>query len=257
MLIISGNIADYETILTELENDEIKIKILDIIRTSSSTYRFSSKEELLFLLDMRKNIISASKMLYRSRLRFRTFDESICNEHFWERTGEGGFLLRPDVKPSEGINDIYDNGQIYGTECATAIVILYYKAILDTFGDSLFNRFFTDIYLMDWQNLHGNLTVASYRNPDDYFPGDCRYFKNPDVDPLTPEWQGENAIDLGNGYYYGHGVGITNATNIIRTLNAHRKEGSGTSAYLLDSVTLPDFKRLFGLYMSGQHTPSQ
>lgn len=195
-------------------------------------------------------------MLYRSRLRFRIFNESICNEHFWQRTSEGGFLLRADVKPTEAINDIYNNGQVYGTECATAIVILYYKAVLDTFGNNLFNRFFTEIYLMDWQNLHGNLTVVSYRTPNDYFPGDCRYFKNPDVDPLTPEWQGENAIDLGDGYYYGHGIGITNADNIIRALNAHRKEGSSISAHLLNSVTLPDFNRLFGLYISEQHAAS-
>lgn len=256
MLIISGNNGDYETILRELGNDEIKIKILDIMHSSTSTYRFSTREEFLFILDMRKNIVVASKMLYKSRLRFRIFSESICNEHFWERTREGGFLLKPNVKPSDAINDIYNFGQKYGTECATAIVILYYKAVLDTFGNSLFNRFFTNIYLMDWQNLHGNLTVASYRNPKDYFPGDCRYFKNPDVDPLTPEWQGENAIDLGNGYYYGHGIGMSNANNIIRALNAHRKQGSVVSAYLLDSVTLPDFSRLFRLYSSGQNTSS-
>ncbi len=256
MLIISDKIVDPQTFTADFNNDEIKINILNTMHTSTTTYRYSSNEEFLFILDMRKNIINASKMLYRSRLRFRTFNESICNEHFWEKTGEGGFLLRANVEPDEAINDIYGNGQIYGTECATAIVILYYKAALDTFGNSLFNRFFTEIYLMDWQNLHGNLTIASYRNPNDYFPGDCRYFKNPDVDPLTPEWQGENAIDLGNGYYYGHGIGITNAGNIIRTLNAHRKEGSDVSAYLLDSVTLPDFKHLFGLYISGQQPTS-
>jgi protein-glutamine gamma-glutamyltransferase len=127
---------------------------------------------------------------------------------------------------------------------------------LDTFGDNLFNNIFTDIYLMDWQNLDGKLTVTNYRKPADYFPGDCRYFKNPDVDPLTPEWQGENTIDLGNNYYYGHGLGISTSDEIIHALNTHRKEGSDTSADLLGSCTLPDFNHLFALYSNKEQNIS-
>lgn len=250
MLIISGNTVDTNTAIPGVNNDEIKLKIINIMQKSSYIYRFSTTKELLFILDMRKNIINASKMLYRSRMRFRTFKDSVCNEHYWRRTFEGGFLLKRDVMPSRAVNDIYANGQLYGTECATAIVIVYYKAVLDTFGEELFNRLFTDIYLMDWQNLNGRLKVTTDRKPPDTFPADCRYFKNPDVDPLTPEWQGENAIDLGNGYYYGHGVGITTGDRIIYALNNHRKPGSNVSAYLLDSSTNPDYKSLFNLYNS-------
>ena len=60
----------------------------------------------------------------------------------------------------------------------------------------------------------------------DYLPGDCRYFNNPDVDPLTPEWQGENAIDLSGGMYYGHGIGIKTADKIIEILNHNRIQDS-------------------------------
>lgn len=248
MLTISGNAVDIETIMPSLNNDEIKIKILNIMKNSNYTYRFSSTKELIFVLDMRKNIINAAKMLYRSRMRFLTFKESECNEYYWKRTSEGGFLLKNNVQPSRAINDIYNNGRLYGTECATAIVIVYYKAVLDTFGTDAFNRLFTNIYLMDWQNLSGKLKVSTNRNPPDIFPADCRYFKNPDVDPLTPEWQGENGIDLGNNYYYGHGMGITTADAIIYALNRHRKPGSNVSAYLLDSSTNPDYRSLFSLY---------
>ncbi|WP_010251184.1 protein-glutamine gamma-glutamyltransferase [Acetivibrio cellulolyticus] len=248
MLIISDKTIDPETISSSLNPDEIQAKILGIMHTSTNTYNFSSNEELLFVLNMRKNIVKASKMLLRSRIRFRTFDESECNEYFWKRSEEGGFLVKDDIKPTDAINDIFEHGRIYGTECATAIVIVYYKAVLDTFGDNLFNSLFTDIYLMDWQNLDGNLTVINYRKPSDYFPGDCRYFRNPDVDPLTPEWQGENTIDLGDSYYYGHGLGMSTSDGIIHALNAHRKDGSEVSAYLLESCTLPDFKHLFHLF---------
>lgn len=247
---ISGNTVNIDTIIPSLNNDEIKLKIINIMHKSSYTYRFSSTQELFFVLDMRKNIINASKMLFRSRMRFRTFKNSECNEYYWRRTPEGGFLLKSNTKPSTAINDIYNNSRLYGTECATAIVIVYYKAVLDTFGAELFNRIFTNIYLMDWQNLNGKLKVSTDRKPPDVFPADCRYFKNPDVDPLTPEWQGENAIDLGNGYYYGHGIGITTADNIIYALNNHRKPGSNVSAHLLDSSTNPDFRGLYKLYSS-------
>lgn len=248
MLIISGNTVNPETIISSLNEDEIKLKILNTMHTSTSRYNYSSNEAFLFVLDMRKNLVKASKMLYRSRMGFRIFTESVCNERFWKRTEEGGFSLKNTVKPAAAINDIYEYGRLYGTECATAIVIVYYKAVLDTFGEKLFNNIFNDIYLMDWQNLNGNLKVASIKNPPDYFPGDCRYFRNPDVNPLTPQWQGENAIDLGNEYYYGHGLGITTSDEIIHALNTHRKEGSNTSAYLLDSCTLPDFQQLYFLY---------
>ena len=42
-------------------------------------------------------------------------------------------------------------------------------------------------------------------------PGDVVYFNNPDFDPLTPQWRGENAVVLEDGTYFGHGIGIATA----------------------------------------------
>ena len=81
-----------------------------------------------------------------------------------------------------------------------------------------------------------------------YLPGDRRYFANPDVDPLTPQWQGENVIDLSGDKYYGHGLGVHNAEAIVRALNENRSEDADESAHLLDSAGLPNFKRLFDIY---------
>jgi protein-glutamine gamma-glutamyltransferase len=63
------------------------------------------------------------------------------------------------------------------------------------------------------------------------------------VNPLTPEWQGENVFDLGGGVYYGHGMGVTRADRILRALDGARKEGATRPAYLMDTVKRQDYKR--------------
>ncbi len=245
MLIIAGREIKPDDVAGEHPLTEVEKKVLETMSAASRSYRFTAQEELLFELGLRKNIINASNELYRARLRFRTFRDSECNPDFWDRTEEGGFSLKAGIKPSDAILDIYARGRRYGTECATAIVIVYYKAVLDSYKPELFDQSFPGIYLMNWQHVNQHLGVATQRDPGEYFPGDCRYFANPDVDPLTPEWQGENAIDLGTGQYYGHGIGIMNADGIIAALNANRISGSEVSAHLLETATRPNFRKLY------------
>jgi protein-glutamine gamma-glutamyltransferase len=133
---------------------------------------------------------------------------------------------------------------MYGTECATAIVIVYYLALVEVLPAELFDQLFSDIYLMDWKYLDKDLGVGTYYGVNDSLPGDCLYFKNPDVNPDTPEWQGENVIKLIGGYYYGHGIGIKTADEIIRELNRNRIRDSVNSAYLMDMIVKPDFNYL-------------
>jgi len=237
--------ADLQAILEQYQHESPEYEFIRKLTESSFIYRFSSAEELSFETKMRKHIIEASLALYRNRLAFRIFQESKCNEKYWIRRQDGGFVLRPDTAASEAVNDIFRNTRLYGTECATAIMIIYFKAVLDSYGPVLFDRTFKRITLMNWQETDDLLNVATYRSPPDYFPGDCLYVRNPDVDPLTPEWQGENIIDLGKGRYYGHGIGIGDLDYFIRVLNRNRIEGSDVSAYLVDSVTRPDFRALF------------
>ena len=91
-------------------------------------------------------------------------------------------------------------------------------------------------------------------NPQtDYLPGDRRYFANPDVNPETPEWQGENVIDLGDGLYFGHGIGTHKAETFIRDLNDNRKGDATREAYLVKKAGRPDFKRLYNLYEDAIH----
>ncbi|SHJ89578.1 protein-glutamine gamma-glutamyltransferase [Paramaledivibacter caminithermalis] len=243
MIKISDKIMDPKEIINAYPPDSIEVKIIEILSSSDNIYIYKSLDELKFELNLRINIISASRELNDSNFSFRTFRKSICNPQYWTRTGEGGFLIKDKVTPSDGIKDIFTNSSMYGTECATAIVIVYYKALLNIYPQELFNELFADLHLMNWHYLDKDLDIGYYENVD-FLPGDCRYFKNPDVDPLTPEWQGENTIDLGDGTYYGHGLGIGTADEIIKALNENRKEGSKQSAYLMDSATRPNFKYL-------------
>ena len=221
---------------------------LDKLSSSSVAYKYASLDQLRFELDLRANIVNAAIELGNSKFAFRTFGKSVCNPDYWERTNEGGFLLKDGIKPSDAIRDIYNNSNEYGTECATAIVIVYYKAFVGIFPEKQFNDLFQGIYLMNWGYLDSDLGIRYYQSVSDVLPGDCLYFKNPEVNPLTPEWQGENTIDLGNGMYYGHGIGIRNAEGIIAVLNRKRKSDATESAYLLDSATRPGFKRLADRY---------
>ena len=125
------------------------------------------------------------------------------------------------------------------------MIIIYYQALLNIFAEKLFNELFPEIQLMNWHYMDRMLEDAGYlEKQSDYFPGDRRYFNNPDVNPLKPEWQGENVIDLGNGIYFGHGIGIETANEIINDLNEFRIEGAKISSYLLDSAARLDFKVL-------------
>lgn len=218
--------------------------IFDILSAGRESYSYDSANVLITELKLRSSIVKASFDLNRSGMAFKDFRDSRANPEFWNRTAEGGFELKSGAPPSEAINDIYIRGALYGTECSTAMIIVFYKALLDLLPEEQFNRLFSGIYLMDWQHLDRDLAIVVGRSPADEIPGDARYFSNPDVDPLRPQWQGENAFYLGNGMYYGHGVGIKDADDMIRALNNARKRDATQSAYLNDMVKRQDYARI-------------
>ncbi|MEC0167795.1 protein-glutamine gamma-glutamyltransferase [Paenibacillus graminis] len=193
-----------------------------------------------FERSMRERIIETAKAMSVGGTDFSTFKDSRCNPKYWIRTANGGFQLRSDVAPSAAINDIFVNGRLYAFECAMAMVMIFYKATIDMIGEDAFNQHFTDLFLWDW-NYDSNLRLITTFDPSEMEPGDVVYFKNPDHDPDKPEWQGENAVMLGNDSYYGHGLGIKSANAMIASLNRERVPGSRTSAYLTDEALHPDF----------------
>ena len=119
---------------------------------------------------------------------------------------------------------------------------IYYHAVLNSIGEYLFNQLFQNLYLYSW-HTDPDLGIQSIHT--DYFlPGDVVYFNNPDVDPKTPWWRGQNVVDLGDGTYFGHGFGIWTGEEMIQILNTKRIPESKNSAYLTNIVTRPTFKDL-------------
>lgn len=253
MILISGHAATQlnELMLTEAEREIVQNK-----QKSAAVYSYNSLAELNFELKLRTQIMEAAVALNYSRAGFASFKNSRCNEQFWLRTANGGFKLKSGVLPSVGINDIYQNGQLYAFECATAIVILLYKAVLTVIGRETFDVYFKDLYLHDWNN-DSDLRLITINNKNEAYPGDVLYFKNPDYDPRTPQWQGENVVMLAYDQYYGHGIGIKSSQEMIAALNKRRKPESMTSSFLTNIVVHPDFNYLWRLSLRGNSAEEQ
>ena len=63
-------------------------------------------------------------------------------------------------------------------------------------------------------------------------------------------------IDLGNGLYYGHGIGKFKAEIFIDKLNRKRKKDAEQSAFLTEPVGRPNFKKLYNLYVKSSPVQS-
>ncbi|MFF2879078.1 protein-glutamine gamma-glutamyltransferase [Gottfriedia sp. NPDC057991] len=224
---------------TGASDSVIRMKIQQMIE-DPTVHAYRSIGE--FESRLRNNITLSARAMFQSRLRFAVFTRSQCNPMYWQLMRTGAFQLRPGVKPSDAINDIYFNSSFYAFECATAMVIIYYHAVLNLIGENLFNQIFQNIYLYGW-HADPDLGISAQYS-DRILPGDIVYFNNPEFNPLTPEWRGENAVVLGDGTFFGHGLGIMTAEQMIFSLNKMRWPGAYRSAYLTNSVTRPNFKHL-------------
>jgi protein-glutamine gamma-glutamyltransferase len=226
---------------------EAKQQILYVMASNQEVYIYQTEDQLRFDLQARVSLILSCIELFNSGIQFRTFKSSYCNTVFWERTELGGFQLKRGMPPSSGIRDIFTNGTKYGTECATAMIMIIYKALLDLYSEDTFNRLFKDLLLYTWD--YDKVLKLITKNSRDIIPGDLVYFKNPHVNPETIEWQGENAIYLGDNLYYGHGAGVKTKKQIIDTLNSRRFPKAFLSAYLTDLITRVD-PRIMSQYAS-------
>jgi protein-glutamine gamma-glutamyltransferase len=241
LIIINQQLKDISQINLGIPSNE-KSKILKLMAKYSTVYEYETMEQLEFELAIRLQIIQAAKLLFKSGVKFATFRTSKCNEKYWRLTENGAFALKPNVLPQTAIEDIFLNGSKYAFECATAMVIIFYKAVLEIIDKKQFNVLFSNLYLYDWQYDY-DLDLRNHEGTD-FLPGDCVYFKNPEHDPKTPQWQGENAIILDENLYYGHGIGITTRQGIINVLNKKRKKNPNQSAFLTNQITRLNFQSL-------------
>ena len=248
MITISNTPLDMQTLKNEYYNSRIHSQILSALEYQAAQINYSSIDEVKFEVNLRAAMVESSIRLSQSNMGFAVFRKSFCNNKFWRRTRNGGFLLLQNVKPSAAIQDIYQNGHLYATECSTAMVIVLYGALLSVFQENGFNRVFSNIYLMNWHSLDRKIAEFGYLRPTTYYlPGDRRYFYNPDVTPNNPEWQGENAIQLAPDRFYAHDFGIVSGNQIISFLNDARKNNATRAAFLKDTVGRPNFDYLYRL----------
>lgn len=243
MIIIGGKPVTIDDFDTRMTRSPFEQKVLDELLTSSITHTYRSRDAVLFEMQFRSAITSSARELYYSGVQFADFYKSRCNPMFWTLLPDGAFQLKSDVPPSEAILDIFRNGRIYAFECATAMIIILYHATLKMLSPYVFNSLFKNIRLWGWK-YDSDLQIV-HNIPRQYLPGDIRYVKNPDVNPLTPEWQGENIVDMGDGMYFGHGLGFRTLPGIIDALARRRRPGGTRMPYLLETATRPGFLYLY------------
>src|SRR5574342_331280 len=205
-----------------------KKEIYEYLDKNLTMFEYETTSQLLFEIRLRENIVEAAMQLKDSGVAFTSFTYSKFNPVYWTRV-PSGYLLKPNVLPSTAIIDIYSNGQEYGFECSTAMVVIFYKAVLDSIRLADFNHLFGGLLVWNW-NYDSDLAIITLEG-NEFIPGDVVYFMNPDFD--KPIWRGENAVYLGKDLYFGHGIGIGSADEMVKALNTLRKEGAVTSAYML------------------------
>lgn len=209
------------------------------LENNSLLHQYDNVHQLLFEIRLRESIIKAAKMLHDSQVEFSPFTTSKFNPVKWRKI-KYGYLQNPDVLPSEAISDVFQNSGEYAFECTTAIVLIFYKAVLDSISISHFNMLFQDLLVWDWKHDY-DLGIIT-KMGSEFIPGDVVYFFNPEYD--HPVWSGENAIYLGKDLYFGHGIGIETAEGMVDALNTLRKKGATISAYLIAQHTRLNVKYL-------------
>lgn len=218
---------------------EIQREVYHALEGSPEIHQYDSLHELLFDILLRENIIKAARKLHGSAAEFAPFNTSRFNPRIWRRT-KYGYLLDSSILPSDAIRDVFINSMEYAFECTTAIVLIFYKAVLDSISVSRFNTLFQGLLVWDW-NYDYDLGIITKKGRS-FIPGDVVYFYNPDYD--HPVWTGENAVFLGNGLYFGHGIGIETETGMINALNTLRKQGATQPAYLISQHSRLNVKYL-------------
>ncbi|SDM78884.1 protein-glutamine gamma-glutamyltransferase [Paenibacillus sp. yr247] len=248
MIVIEGTskVAFGEGTLSELE-----LTIYQKKQNSPLEYRYDSVYTLLFELYMRTQIVESSRALSKSGVYFAEFKNSMCNPAYWHLTDQGRFQLKSGVTPQDAIRDIFTNGTLYAFECSMAVVVVLYKAILESIDPMQFDFLISDLLLFDYHS-NSNLHLIDRTVNEEAVTGDVLYFENPEFEPKIPWGKGENVVMLGeNGFFYGHGygLGIASKEEVITVLNNHRIPGSTKSAFLTDRYVHPDFS-YFALFQS-------
>jgi protein-glutamine gamma-glutamyltransferase len=195
-------------------------------------------------LAFRQAVVNAACALAAGGADFSASDKTDkVNSHYWG-LGYGGkmsarkFMADGTLgKPSEALNDIFMNGKQYAFECATAMMVIYHKAILDHVGAKAFDAMFSDPGMLNffrWERKDQDFVDVErlVHKPVPLHPGSHYYYENPDASPENSAFRGENVIYLGNGRFYAHGVigksgtYVVTEKELLKSLSSLRRRGS-------------------------------
>ena len=215
---------------------------------------------------LRVNIAQAARDLAASGANFSaTASSDAVNPLLWT-LGYGGrmqvrkFLADGTIgSPAKAIRDIFSHGEHYGFECATAMMVIFHKAILETVGDAAFDAMFAhprNLTFFRWEVKDDDYLALEKidKNGDQLTVGSHYYYKNPDASEENSAFAGENVIYLGveNGrrMFYGHGIVgakgtyVVSEAELLASLRSLRRYGAATEPfrddfrYSLDVETL-------------------
>ncbi len=201
-------------------------------------------------------MVGACEDMDRVKHQFALIKDQTFNAALWQPMGNGAFSVKPGVKPSDAVKDMFTNPGLYKFECATALVIVHYKAMLDLLGPKDFDAVCANLKMGPWvyeSTLQTNWKTSGDSQADaaparqaELRAGDYTYFRNWDVSDTARAagWQGENVIALGGGKFYGHPFGVSTEAHIVDYLNQQRNPGSTRSATMLDLQARLDSKLL-------------
>lgn len=234
----------------------LELSIYQKKQLSPIIYPYDSVYTLLFELYMRTQIVEAARALSKSGVYFADFKNAMCNQAYWHKTSQGKFQLKNDVAPQDAIRDIFTNGTSYAFECSMAVIVVLYKALLESIDARYFDMLMSDLYLFDSQS-NRNLHLIDRSLSEEAVTGDILYFANPEYEPSMPWGKGENVVMMEHDRYYGHGygLGIATAEEVIRVLNNHRLPGSTLSAHQSDRYVHPDFSYFASFQSKSSPTP--
>ena len=194
------------------------------------------------------HVVQSAIRLDKSDVQFANYSgDDKANNKLWSMGYGGRITVRQHTSTTEAVADVFGkNSSKYAFECATAAHLIYLNAIKDRIGSKKFDSAAPRLSVFRWdapkktgQDLvdgtgkGGPLGLSSKGTfGKELWPGDRVYFDNPHFEPSFTAGQGENTIFLGDGKFFGHGLGIKSKEQIVKKLNNLRKPGATRKAYM-------------------------
>jgi protein-glutamine gamma-glutamyltransferase len=203
--------------------------------------------------------VAAGEEVGAAGFRFQEAAVPTANPKYWnianDRRLEGaqGFKLKPGMRPSEAMDDLFKNPKQYAFECGMANNLVFARALQKLMGNERFDKNFDGLEVTPtFDTAPGSIgryleaggeSGVPLKPGTRILPGEHRYMKNGQWDATSARdaaWQGENLTVLlkdpttRQQRYQAHDLGVVAHDAMVQHLDEHRASGATTSAYLTD-----------------------